>query len=248
MQRDGGLNAASEAPKGHAMTSGQRVAHTELPADVGQPAGRNLRRGLHPISRLNDAPQATFGAKLADRSAVAVETALMLPVLFFLFFGMVGFGLYWQADHTINEASRAGARLGATLAQELNYEDDIVEAVQAAIADNIPSGEVLFLTIFKADPATGDPVSGTVAGCNTDCYRYNWNEASQTFDPVIGPEWAPGSQSACGEIGHNDYMGVYVEGITRSVTRMFGADRPIRESSIIRLEPVPLSNTCEPTT
>ena len=96
----------------------------------------------------------------------------MLPVLFFLFFGIMEFGLYWQADHTINEASRAGAHLGATLARELNYEDDVVETVEQAIGDNIPSGEVLYLTIFKADPDMGSPVSRTVLGCTTDCYRY----------------------------------------------------------------------------
>ena len=64
---------------------------------------------------------------------------------------------------------------------------------------------------------------------------------------MVGPEWASSDQSACGALDHNDYMGVYVEGITRSITGMFGADRPIKESSIIRLEPVPLWNTCEPT-
>ena len=63
---------------------------------------------------------------------------------------------------------------------------------------------------------------------------------------VAGPSWAAADQAACGEANHNDYMGVYVEGEFRSLTGMFGSSRKISESSVIRLEPVPLSNTCEP--
>ncbi len=170
----------------------------------------------------------------------------MAPLLFFLFFGIVEFGLYWQADHTINEASRSGARLGATLARELNYEDDIVAVVERAIGDNIPSGEPQFLTIYRADPATGDPISGTVLDCTTNCYRYTWSTITKDFQPVAGPTWLPSDQAACGEAGHNDYMGVYVQGSAHSVTGLFGDDRTIKESSVIRLEPVPLSSTCEP--
>lgn len=170
----------------------------------------------------------------------------MAPLLFFLFFGVVEFGLYWQADHTINEASRAGARLGATLARELNYAEDVVETVENSIADNIPSGDPQYLTIFRANPATGDPLLGTVLNCTVNCWRYTWDTNTEQFVHVSGTAWNASDQAACGESGHNDYMGVHLQGVSRGVTGMFGGDRTIKESSVIRLEPVPLSSTCEP--
>ncbi len=166
-----------------------------------------------------------------ERGAVAVETAIMVPILFFLFFGIVEFGLFWQSDHTINEASRSGARLGATLARELDYEEDIVAAVESSIGNNIPSGDVKYLTIYKADPSTGDPVTGDVLTCSVDCWRFVWDESDREFDLVVGPTWVASEQAACGETGHNDYMGVYVEGEYSSVTGMFGSTRKISESS-----------------
>jgi len=184
--------------------------------------------------------------RLKERGVAAVETALMVPLLFFLFFGMLEFGLYWMADHTVNESARAGARLGATLARELNYEDDVVATVENSIRGSVPSGQIENLTIFRADPATGDPISGTVLDCTTDCYRFTWNTSTDAFDPVDGPEWPSGDQAACGVIDHNDYMGVYVQVRYDSVSGIFPASRTVSESSIIRLEPVPLSNICEP--
>ncbi len=170
----------------------------------------------------------------------------MVPLLFFLFFGMVEFGLYWQADHKINESARAGARLGATLARELDYQETIVEAVEDTVSNALANGQISYLTIYRADPATGDPYDGTVLNCTINCYRYSWNDNTGSFDPVDGPEWLPTDQSACGEVGHNDYLGVYVEGNYVALTGVILGNRTIRESSIIRLEPVPLSNTCEP--
>jgi Flp pilus assembly protein TadG len=48
-----------------------------------------------------------------DRGAAAVEFALLLPVLLLLLFGIVDFGLALNAQITITQAAREGARLEA---------------------------------------------------------------------------------------------------------------------------------------
>jgi Flp pilus assembly protein TadG len=48
-----------------------------------------------------------------DRGAAAVEFALLLPVLLLLIFGMIDFGRAINAQITLTQAAREGARLAA---------------------------------------------------------------------------------------------------------------------------------------
>ena len=49
----------------------------------------------------------------SDRGAVAVEFALLLPVLVLLVFGLIDFGRVLNAQITVTQAAREGARLAA---------------------------------------------------------------------------------------------------------------------------------------
>jgi Flp pilus assembly protein TadG len=53
------------------------------------------------------------GSKPRDRGAVAVEFAILLPVLLLVLFGIIDFGRALNAQITITQAAREGARLGA---------------------------------------------------------------------------------------------------------------------------------------
>jgi Flp pilus assembly protein TadG len=48
----------------------------------------------------------------AEQGAIAVEFALVLPVLLLLVFGIVDFGHAWYMRHLMSDASREGARYG----------------------------------------------------------------------------------------------------------------------------------------
>ena len=48
-----------------------------------------------------------------DRGAVAIEFALLLPVLLLLLFGIIDFGRALNASITLTQAAREGARLAA---------------------------------------------------------------------------------------------------------------------------------------
>jgi Flp pilus assembly protein TadG len=55
--------------------------------------------------------QAATGSR--DRGAVAVEFALLLPVLLLLLFGVIDFGRLINAEITLSQAAREGVRLAA---------------------------------------------------------------------------------------------------------------------------------------
>jgi Flp pilus assembly protein TadG len=77
-----------------------------------------------------------------DRGAAAVEFALLLPLLMLLVFGIVDFGRALNAQITLSQAAREGARMAAL------GEPNVVSSTQAA--------------------ATGlNPVSVTVTSCPT---------------------------------------------------------------------------------
>lgn len=179
-----------------------------------------------------------------QRGAAAVEAAIIVPLLVFLTFGILEFGLYWQQSHTFNDAARSAARLGATMAREPDYEmrmiEELTEVVQA-----LPDNSIEEVTFYKASPTTGDPITGTVESCTVDCWRFTWNEATRTFTKVSGPEWPPLEMSACGDEASTDYIGVWIQGWYESLTGMIGR-RQVTETTVLRLEPVPLSVTCEP--
>lgn len=188
---------------------------------------------------------ASAGRRDRSRGAAAVETAIVFPLIVFVTLGIIEFGSFWQRTHSINEAARAGARLAATMARELDYEDHVEDEVTEALA-TLPTDSIKALTIYKADPDTGQPFVGTVSDCTQDCFRYTWDEGSRTFTQLGGQQWNALDQAACGEEGHHDYIGIYVEGEYESLFGLFPTARTVSESTVLRLEPVPLSATCEP--
>jgi Flp pilus assembly protein TadG len=48
----------------------------------------------------------------AEHGAIAVEFALIFPILMLLVFGIIDFGHYWYIGHVMSDASREGARYG----------------------------------------------------------------------------------------------------------------------------------------
>jgi len=65
-------------------------------------------------------------ARGGDRGAAAVEFALLLPLLLLLVFGIIDFGRAINAQITLTQAARTGARLAAL------GEPNVVSATQAA--------------------------------------------------------------------------------------------------------------------
>jgi len=74
----------------------------------------------------SDCPSSRRGARSSDRGATAVEFALLLPLLLLLVFGIIDFGRAINAQITLTQAAREGARLAAL------GQPNVVSGTQAA--------------------------------------------------------------------------------------------------------------------
>ncbi|GAA5102533.1 TadE/TadG family type IV pilus assembly protein [Haloechinothrix salitolerans] len=84
-----------------------------------------------------------------DRGAAAVEFAIVLPVLLLLVFGIIDFGRALNAQVTLTQAAREGARLEAL------DQDDVVNRTQAAATGLSP---VPGVSISSSCPDNDDAV------------------------------------------------------------------------------------------
>jgi Flp pilus assembly protein TadG len=95
--------------------------------------------------------QVRRGSANSDRGAAAVEFALLLPLLLLIVFGIIDFGRAINAQITITQAAREGAR-----AMALGQPDWQTRTQAAAIGLNLPLGDV-------TDPAGTCPATGGAA-------------------------------------------------------------------------------------
>ncbi|MCB0993994.1 MAG: pilus assembly protein, partial [Acidimicrobiales bacterium] len=178
-----------------------------------------------------------------ERGAVAVEFAICALLLILLFFGVLEFGSLFRTRSAVNDASRTGARTAAALSRVPDYQNRVAAAVLGASSD-IRSAELVAVTIYRADPLTGDPLSGDYESCASDCWRYQWDTGTDSLAQVFGPTWDAAVQEACGDEAHNDYVGVWVKARHDWITGWFGADITFTERTIMRLEPVSATEAC----
>jgi Flp pilus assembly protein TadG len=185
-----------------------------------------------------------------DKGAVAVEAAIILPVLCLLVFGIIEFGMLFRANITVSQSARAGARTAVALPKYTGYQTSAANAVAAQLRNTLGSDEIQYLTIYKADKVTGRPVGGAgYKTCTTTCYRFTWNPSTNAWVPVAGTAWLPSAQNACGKTeSDTDYLGVYVESRytwkTGLFNPIFGNTTTIAERTVMRLEPLGTLDNC----
>lgn len=74
-------------------------------------AACGVLRGVHGrVRRRVDAAREAATTRGDDSGMTAIEFVLLTPVLFFMIFATVQFGLYFFADHVAQAAAQAGAR------------------------------------------------------------------------------------------------------------------------------------------
>lgn len=93
----------------------------------------------------------------SERGQTLVETAIVLPVVVLILFGILDAGRIFSTWVVVTNASREGARLGAVRASEVQIRD---AAVNAAAPVGVASGDVI---VLGAQGATGTNVSVQVS-------------------------------------------------------------------------------------
>ena len=112
-----------------------------------------------------------------DRGAAAVEFALLLPMLLLLVFGIIDFGRALNAQITLTQAAREGARLDAL------GKSNVVAGTQAAATGLSP----VTVTVTTSCPANaGAGVNATVKAAYTFKFVTPISSISRMFGKSFG--------------------------------------------------------------
>jgi Flp pilus assembly protein TadG len=204
-------------------------------ADGGTPARRDVPERSRLLARL----RTRVGAGDRQRGAVAVEFALLLPLLVVLSFGIIEFSSAYHDESVASDAARAGARVGSAMATQGGMPAAVVSAVNSAVS-SLPNDVPKELWIYQANSA-GYPGSGTgFTSCSTNCIKYAYSTASKSFTGGVG-SWPTTAQQVCTQ--PYDEIGVYVKLQHPFVTKLFGAGVTLTDHAVFRFEPV-ASSAC----
>lgn len=196
-----------------------------------------------------------------DSGAVAVEAALLLPLVTLIILGIVEFGLLFRDVLTVQTAARDAARTASAHSRDPDYVAQALERVKQSMSIRSPQDTDRIL-IYKAFDERGLPEgadSATAAlapgGCSIKCASYH-GDAAGDYVPLGGSGWSAADQNACPDEGR-EYVGVIVAidhaFITGQIGAMFtggsGDSKMVFEKVVMRLEPRPASSTddCKPT-
>ena len=202
-----------------------------------------------------------------EDGAVAVEAALVLPILCLLVFGMIEFAFAMRDYGSVSEMARTGARMASTAADAgpatcYTYTGAptcttssapaaaqlAADAIQrsGAIAD--PTS-INYILVYKANtsgypgPDTNTTMPTSCTGY-TSCVMFTW-VASQAAFRYSGGTWTSSSISACfpGTSSNPlDRVGVYVNTTHKMITGLFGTSISIKDRAVMDFEPLPTAS------
>ncbi|MGZ4599882.1 MAG: TadE/TadG family type IV pilus assembly protein [Oryzihumus sp.] len=176
-----------------------------------------------------------------DRGAVAVEAAIITPVLIAFVFAVLEFGLVFKDSLSVSSAIRGGVRMASAEPRRGTFATDAASQVaRGAAALDMSGFEALW--VYKAQP-DGTPVGGdaTFSTCSA-CVKFTWNGTGFT---QTSSTWSALSQNACVGDPLHDSVGVYLAVRHQAITGMFFRSTDIRDHTVMNLEPVPLSAGCK---
>src|SRR3954464_10858866 len=128
-----------------------------------------------------------------ERGAVAVEAALLTPLLALLVFGIVEMSLYMRDVVSVNSSVHVGTRMASVSAgagpatctpspctppSAPMLAQVAANAIQQA-GSALPQDEMNWIIVSRANTdGYPQPAGNTTATCSTDCVRYVWSDAN----------------------------------------------------------------------
>lgn len=175
-----------------------------------------------------------------ERGAVAVETALVSLLLVTILYGIVETSFLFRDGLVVSSASRAGARMAASLPRNTTFAGMAKDQVKDAMS-GMNMAKVTDVWIYRANLTTGMPPSGGFTTCSGNCIRYVWNGTDLAVASSNTGSWTASQQNACQ--GSQDAVGVYVKYSYPSRVGLFNG-KTISEQTVMRLEPYIGGSTC----
>lgn len=172
--------------------------------------------------------------RLRDRGAVLIEAAIVMPLLLTLVMGIIEFGMVFSDMQTVGSSTRAGARAAVAYSRQEGFDVHAVDAVTAALTART-TGTPQEMWIYKVGSGT-EPAS---PGCSSHCLHYIWNAGTKSWDRQTGSGWLYTEMQACKL--PLDHLAVKVKVKHDMVTGLFGDAITLTDTTVMRLEPQPLS-------
>jgi TadE-like protein len=218
----------------HFAQGSRRGEAARLPSSV--PMALSERNGRRRIGRRAS----------GDGGAALLESAIILPFLVLMVFGIVEIGFLLRTAAVVNTSTRSGARLVASQYGSANGNSTnqltVVDNAALTVAKDLQSrgstDTPVELWIYKAD-TNGFPMGQTdYSSCAQPCFVYQWQ--SGAFVRQGGGSWS--NPTVCGAT--HDTVGVFVR-LTHApigFTNFIG-NVTVKERTVMRLEP-PNPNSC----
>lgn len=183
----------------------------------------------------------------SESGAVAVEAALIFPVLVLLLFGIIEMALLMRDHVATTSLVRAGGRTASALPRSPSLIEDTVASMEKA-GSALPKDAYEELWIYRAT-AEGFPVGNSAANpfavCATDCVRYAWNDTRDSFGRVSG-SWDPSSINACPGDPNAMAVGVYLKARHDFVSGIFADSVTVSDHAVLKFEPVATFSSTQP--
>ncbi len=200
-----------------------------------------------------------------DRGAVAVEAALVTPILFLFVLGIIEMSLLMRDTVATTSAVRVGGRVASVSAGagpgtcEASVSPPpcspaSTPALAQAAADAIqragsamPKDQIQYILVYRANTAGYPmPTGNTNIACATDCVKYVWDSGLNKFR-YAGGTWASTTINACVNHASRQAVGVAMVADHPWITGLFGSGVELKERTVMNFEPLP-SEQCMPGT
>jgi hypothetical protein len=196
--------------------------------------------------------------------AVAVEAALVTPILILLVFGMIEFAFVMRDYAGVSSSVRTGARIASTGAGagpgtcETGPEappctstsspalaQQAADAIQRA-GSAMPADSINYILVYKANQQGFPGGSGNTtmpADCSgtPDCVRFVWRASADAFR-YGGGAWSSKTISACfpgSALNPLDRVGVYLNASHPFLSGLFGDQITLSDRAVLDFEPLP---------
>lgn len=209
----------------------------------------------------------------SERGAVAVEAALVIPILMLLVFGIIEMSLLLRDSLAVTSSVRAGGRVASAMAgagpagesasggcvAPCSPESTPMLAQMAANAVQtsgtaLPPDAVEELWVYKAnDQGFPGPTGSRAWTCSENCVRFIWvpdPDPDRDSDSDSGQfryrdgTWASASINACVN-SSPDAVGIYLRARHGFITGLFGDGVEFEDSAVFTFEPLS-ALTCAP--
>lgn len=181
-----------------------------------------------------------------ERGSVLVEAAYITPVLFFLLFSILEFGMAFRDYLAVANTTRDGARAASVYGNDSSADFDILQTI-ADSGNVINRRDIERIVIYKATgPNSVVPTSCANGTPGSTCNVYTAgaldlaeSEFGCRSDRNLDRYWCPTTRknAVSGTNGPPDYVGVWIRVNHDWVTGLFGRSLTFTDSTVMRIEP-----------